>query len=63
MQDKNTSPIDQLSCRVKSVDFPWICQFYMCYYIKRLIDLIQAKCSRKVLPVSPAIAKISIQSY
>lgn len=35
------------------------CQFYMCYYIKRLIDLIRASCTSKFL----AVAKISIQRY
>lgn len=39
-----------------------ISQFYMCYYIKRLIDLIRANCTSKFLPVSPAVAKISIPS-
>lgn len=58
----DVSPTDRLSCRVKSVDFPWICQFYMCYYIKRLIDLIRANCTSKFLLVYLAVAKISILS-
>lgn len=61
--DAGWKPTYWRTCKIKSVDFPWICRFYMCYYIKHLIDPIRTSCTSKFLPVSPAVARISIQSY